>query len=662
MLGAIGMIILLLASVWQYILIIAGIGVVIWVIYTAIRDHQSSDNKTTSSSDKKVAVNNNKQITPTITATPSTTRTSTPATTNTTYNRPDVIDVRGTQSTGFGNYSYNRANIRGIDIPALHSKDIDNIYIPEAIKINSLSTCQYKVTEWRNSYVSYYNEINYGTSIEVKNTYKTIRDAFCRGVYYDLSDAEYCDYAKILYYDIMNAARQGATVNYERIQKIFGAIIRMCPTLDRKLFSLHKTEKNDLIISKALLCSLPNAKDIYSWADFALRELDIPAKDYKLLERVNYVWLSYNLLKSPNVRKLVVTIFLEVMHQERPSNRPSLSYFYNKKADTLYTQSSVYLAVLQLILNVVMQYAKDEPFTFKLESGDYQFENSFKENFPEGMYRCIEKSFEKHLPLSNEAIKEIYCFDNQIWKSKFEKIKEDFKNTRDFEAFINKADQLAEWTSKASNAYMLYAAIIKEISKEHKTKALLYYFRARIVNDKTKLLKASHQHLFPTPELETRFEQLLQAYRDKKITAQDVAAQLLEFYPSERITRRKVTISSEDLKQKEMQFQQTVSLLDNIIGEENEVVEPSDKPQKEIEAIEQTDNNYSEIFDAFTSNKYYLTKEQVQAIAKNQNKMVNVFIDEINEKYYDTLDDNLIEEIEDGYKLESSYLQTILQS
>ena len=120
--------------------------------------------------------------------------------------------------------------------------------------------------------------------------------------------------------------------------------------------------------------------------------------------------------------------------------------------------------------------------------------------------------------------------------------------------------------------------------------------------------------------------------------------------------RKKIGIDSEKLKREETKFENTVETLDALLQDEeqNSIESNSFDVSTDFDVLWPT-----ELIELFVQNDYCLCQNQIDTFAQRHSLMANAMINQVNELYFEMLDDNLIEESEDKWILNKEYLEQI---
>lgn len=131
--------------------------------------------------------------------------------------------------------------------------------------------------------------------------------------------------------------------------------------------------------------------------------------------------------------------------------------------------------------------------------------------------------------------------------------------------------------------------------------------------------------------------------------------------PKPEPPRKKIKLNVSSIKQAKTKQKEVAELLGEYLNEEDiENNISADLPSALI-TPDNTNSNQEELFQLFCSNAFRLSMEEMNGFAQLRGLFTEAFIESINEQYYETLDDLLIEEDEDSYILNREYLERIIK-
>lgn len=125
--------------------------------------------------------------------------------------------------------------------------------------------------------------------------------------------------------------------------------------------------------------------------------------------------------------------------------------------------------------------------------------------------------------------------------------------------------------------------------------------------------------------------------------------------------RKKIRLNVSSIQQAKTKQKEVARLLGEYLNEEDiENNISADFPSAHI-MPDNTNSNQGELFQLFCSNAFRLSMEEMNGFAQLRGLFTESFIESINDQYYNTLDDLLIEEDEDTYILNREYLERIIK-
>ena len=103
-------------------------------------------------------------------------------------------------------------------------------------------------------------------------------------------------------------------------------------------------------------------------------------------------------------------------------------------------------------------------------------------------------------------------------------------------------------------------------------------------------------------------------------------------------------------------FEKTASDLSELLDEsdnQDEALRPVGKPERIFDRV------VADLISLFKRENFILSSVQLNDFAADKALMTNSIVNQINEAYFETLDDNLIEETEDGWAMNKDYYEQI---
>lgn len=145
-------------------------------------------------------------------------------------------------------------------------------------------------------------------------------------------------------------------------------------------------------------------------------------------------------------------------------------------------------------------------------------------------------------------------------------------------------------------------------------------------------------------------------YPKKQKTDRDLTKAIEDTKLLFNITRRKIQLDVSVLEEVGKEQSQTAELLGKYLDDESEVTE---KETIFLPLVPKENTYETDLFQWFESNNFTINKKEIDTFARNKGVFSNSLIQQINETYYETLDDLLIENEGDDYILNKVYYQQI---
>ncbi|HWB91244.1 MAG TPA: tellurite resistance TerB C-terminal domain-containing protein [Puia sp.] len=305
------------------------------------------------------------------------------------------------------------------------------------------------------------------------------------------------------------------------------------------------------------------------------------------------------------------------------------------------------------------------------------------------------------------------------WKQKFEAIKSAYTQSKDAKAYKTEVIRLGRLNKKNPSVEHIYFEAAKFIGKEDKILGLTLYCyyvysdqQSAKIDDK-QLPKTLLKALLTNPNQETEFTNILTDLKTKK----DLKATLTALPEIYAIKRKKIELDSTIIREAEHALDDTVELLNEYLADEDlstieetaaykaqsgptgaadpEEDEPVDGqletlgvPQSDTSPILQppvavatqlpvasdvqtTTSRYLSIIslnlaqiallDIFEKQGFSIKTEDLDTFAREHKTFKNQLVNSLNEAFFETLDDSIIEEEDDQYTINKDYFKRILQ-
>ncbi|MEZ0454774.1 tellurite resistance TerB C-terminal domain-containing protein [Sphingobacterium thalpophilum] len=271
------------------------------------------------------------------------------------------------------------------------------------------------------------------------------------------------------------------------------------------------------------------------------------------------------------------------------------------------------------------------------------------------------------------------------WMFKFDAIKNgsNNENIADFVRQVHKLFEDNQQNPSAENIYYEACKVAYPIDKHEAIRLYLHYVNADLLSDKIdgkELTKTIYKALFKNDQHEQAFNDIIrQLKEDRDLTAAIEKVDLI-YAP----VRKKIELNIETIKMVQQQDKNTVELLNNYLQDEEELVEKptivystrTEKPTIDKETFEAEPDpanlfideidlalHHREIIVEFTRSEFTLTQEQISNYCAAKGLRSGPIINDINERCYELLDDNLIEERDDEYlDMNEDYYKMIVKA
>jgi len=299
-------------------------------------------------------------------------------------------------------------------------------------------------------------------------------------------------------------------------------------------------------------------------------------------------------------------------------------------------------------------------YDFKPETTDQLL--MLQQHFSSNDIALIEKHAKSIVPLNDEEEKKLFSHDNQRWKRKYDEILPAFdaNNPDDFYgniirlASLNKDVRLVDTRNIFYKSYLFMV----EHHKETSLKLYLHYLNVKSTSSSFKHKQISTRNtskLFDNKEKKVKFDAICKKLiKDHKL--EKALEGVSEIYQP---VRRKIHLNIESIQEAKAKQANVAKILGTYLNDEPEV-----ETIENTELIETntTGNNQKELFDLFISNAYRLNQQEVNIFVQSKGLFKDQFIESINEQYYETLDDLLIEEEEDEFILNEEYYKEVARN
>ncbi|MDM1350951.1 NINE protein [Myroides marinus] len=258
------------------------------------------------------------------------------------------------------------------------------------------------------------------------------------------------------------------------------------------------------------------------------------------------------------------------------------------------------------------------------------------------------------------------------WKSKFDSILERKLNIEEFRKEIEELTFQNDYNPSLENIF--YEAS-KYIANKDKILALEYYLKyikadlaSATINNKP-LNKTTLKVLFKEQTQLDEFNQIL----DEFIKTSDIDYAISKLEDIYKIKRKKIKLDIDKIDSVKKQLDSTVELLNEYLEEfedssdhelDTSVLEELTTKPKEENLFNQDlllESYEVQLLQMIKNFDFLISREVVEEFASENGVFADSLINNINEKVYDLLDDNLIEEQDEMYTIDITYYKNILK-
>jgi hypothetical protein len=294
----------------------------------------------------------------------------------------------------------------------------------------------------------------------------------------------------------------------------------------------------------------------------------------------------------------------------------------------------------------------------------------------EGINRQLEKVKKPNLETEQKLNSQV----TTRWKVKLPLTMEYYQRVGK-DAFLADVKITLEQNAKNPSLETIYYEVSKFLTPLDKQLAFEYFLRYTNQNlsAKTLVLKSMPQNivkkLFSTPELHTRYHNVIIAQLKREITIDKALEEIKDFFLPQR---KKIILNTQAIRQVEEQHSGTVEVLNEYLKDEESyegaICSPSPTTEETFDTIIPTDNkeqpqpynfnaNQNEIalLSLFKEKNYIVSNDEADIFCKSIGANKSALINNLNENCYDVIDDLLIETDENNYTINQTYYQQILK-
>lgn len=306
-------------------------------------------------------------------------------------------------------------------------------------------------------------------------------------------------------------------------------------------------------------------------------------------------------------------------------------------------------------------YLLSEKYLFQRYDNDVFEISKVNESLAEYEKIKIKELCQNARSFTDEEEKKLFIFDIKRRDYCYDRIIEEYEDSNQFYEDIKRLEALNEAFTVKRNFY--YKAYRFMIEKDKLISLKLYIHYLSINPNSTTNLSISK------PNLKKIFEKESQKINFEKIVDQFKVDKNLEkaLFAVDNIfvvTRKRVNLNVDAINSATEDLNSVVEVLNKYL--EDEVEEPIRVKEQEIE-IKNTGKSemsliQTEFIDFFISKSYKLNNSEIDTFANSKGVFKSQLIDGFNEKYFDQLDDFLIEEVDDYFVLNKDYYRQITRA
>lgn len=577
------------------------------------------------------------------------------------------------------------------------------------VDIKNVTLHEYPYEKW-NLYnapqVRSKNRINLA-EISQRIAYQKLQQDFIKGIYYDLK--YYPCYGRVLMYDLRDAFHIGKDDLEDYLNKLD---VLICCMFGKDLSSFMRNRvynrittiyemldqclrKNDLSSIKSIATHFEDLS--LTWAEYAIAYLETTQKDIDILRTLgrfrecgfNNLWFNsiagYSDGEGKFLTKNVISLYVTAA-----KNTEGYDRFIQLAKNEKFIKDDDCLFFLHQCASYCLQ-----------QYDVYEDEGLMRYNKYEGKDE-VALSFERSMQgIKLEYDKEVVRDINELYgkRSMFlavKRIKDEFIQNNNVMRFVVQFDFVIDYFIRNKTGIReVCLDAVRLIAKQDKFDALRYYFLSCVLYGKQNvpLAKSIVDILFPTLQLKEKFSQLFEKncncndyYKlwdalkgfynefDKwrgptKLLSEDFLLKMariekfdegqfeIRTVDSYCVPERKVVfIDKSEVEIRKEKFEKTASDLSELLDEgdnQDEALRPVGKPERIFDRV------VADLISLFKRENFILSSVQLNDFAADKGLMTNSIVNQINEAYFETLDDNLIEETEDGWVMNKDYYEQI---
>jgi hypothetical protein len=284
--------------------------------------------------------------------------------------------------------------------------------------------------------------------------------------------------------------------------------------------------------------------------------------------------------------------------------------------------------------------------------------SSYKELLPEEVYVLLKDKELSMRELTEPEEQQLFNRDTKRWKRVYDSLVSNFDKERP-EVFYKDICKLGSYHENIgvirtrSLYYNAYNFMI-DYDRKYALKLYLHYLNMKSKSETFRfkeITKRNASVLFDTDEQKRKFAAICSQLQDN----QDIAMACGQVDELFVFVRRKINLHVESIKDAKARHNEVAQILGHYLDEDV----PVEEKLPVATTIEPAPDNKKELFDLFISQSFRLNRQEVNIFASSKGLFRDHFIESINEAYYETLDDLLIEEEDDCYIMNEAYYQQI---
>ena len=278
---------------------------------------------------------------------------------------------------------------------------------------------------------------------------------------------------------------------------------------------------------------------------------------------------------------------------------------------------------------------------------------------PAGIKAFID-SLAETLPVLDEEQEKILSYnDSTRWKMKFEQLTQNYK--KDNETFYNEILQLASCFDFITTKRAIYHHAHLFMADKNRESSAIFYIHYLNVKSQSTTFKytginaKNKKLLFRDKKQEAEFEQIIENLKADN----DLGKALKATEELFTIKRKTIQLNIADIDKAQQEYNMAIGILNEYLADE-EIPEPVTKVTPPLpDYLDNTKKYQEEFLELFVLNNYKLDKKEVDVFAEKQGIFASQLVNNINEIYYDELNDVLIEESDDYFTVNETYYRRI---